>query len=151
MGSEYGLELSTDLKPKQVLCLLADRLELKWVDGKSLRGPALWIDSREVTGIRCDIIKEGFHFRPDVLVVFRLNPNSDEYEEGNRLMLRATMALLEQSRDGVLLFNGEHIVLQRIGGQLMLNADYGGWTDGFCLENEVWLSHETRSLPSPLL
>jgi hypothetical protein len=151
MGLDYGLELATELKPEQLLRVLEEQLGLKWGDEKSLRSPALWIDVVETSSTGHEIIEEAFHFKPDVLVIFRLNAVSDDYEEGNRVMLRATMLLLEHGRDGVLLFNGEHIVLQRIGGQLALNADYGGWTDGFELENEIRFPHEKRSLPSPLL
>jgi len=151
MGLEYGLELSTDLKPAQVLKLLLERLGLKWGNEKSLRGPALWIDAHEKSDMGREIIEEGFHFRPDVIVIFRFDNNSKDYEEGNRVMLRVTMLLLEHGRDGVLLFNGERIILQRLAGQLVLNADYGNWTRGLRLENEIRLPHEKRSLPSPLL
>lgn len=97
------------------------------------------------------MIEEAFHFSPDLGVAFRLNPNSADYVEGRRVLLRVAMLLLEHSRDAVLLFNGEYIVLQRLGGQLVLNADYGDWADGFKLEPEIRLPHEIRSLPSPLL
>ncbi|MCY1075049.1 SitI3 family protein [Archangium lansingense] len=97
------------------------------------------------------MVEESFQFRPDLSVGFRLDPNSDEYEQGNRIMLRATMFLLEYGRDGVLLFNGEHIVLQRLSGHLVLNEDSKNWTDGLQLEDEIRLPHEKRPLPSPLL
>ncbi|WP_257452646.1 SitI3 family protein [Archangium lipolyticum] len=151
MGLEYGLELSTDLGPTQALRLLAERLGLPWGNERSLRGSALWIDLSEPSNTGREIIEEGFHFRPDVLVIFRLDSNSDQYEEGHRVMLRATMLLLEHGRDGVLLFNGERIILQRLAGELVLNADYGNWTKGLQLENEIQLPHEKRPLPSPLL
>ncbi|QRK12960.1 hypothetical protein JQX13_24755 [Archangium violaceum] len=151
MSLEYGLELSTGLKPQELLRLLEAQLALSWGNEKSLRGPALWIDCVEASRAGRESIEEGFHFSPDVLVIFRLDSNSGEYEEGHRVMLRATMLLLEHGQDGVLLFNGEHILLQRIAGQLVLNADARNWTDGLRLENEIRLPHEKRSLPSPLL
>lgn len=151
MALDYGLELATDLKPAQVLRLLAEQLGLRWGDEDSLIGPALWIRAVEKTQVGREIIEEGFHFIPDVFVLFRLSPNSEDYEQGHRVMLRATMLLLGHGRDGVLLFNGEHIILQRIGGQLVLNEDSRNWTDGLRLESEIRLPHEKRSLPSPLL
>ncbi|QRN95666.1 hypothetical protein JRI60_42535 [Archangium violaceum] len=151
MGLDNSLEISTDLSPEQALNLLADRFGLKWGDDKHLIGPSLWVSAIRPSLDGKSIIQEGFHFSPDLSVGFRLSTSEGAYEEGYRLMLRATMLLLEQGRDGVLLFNGEHITLQRIAGQLVLNADAGNWTDGLQLENEIRLPHEKRSLPSPLL
>ncbi|HEX8819450.1 MAG TPA: SitI3 family protein [Archangium sp.] len=151
MGLDNSLELSTDMTPEQALHLMAEWFEFKWGDDKHLIGPALSISAIEPGQGWKSIIQEGFHFSPDLSVGFRLDPNSNDYEEGNRVMLRATMLLLEHGRDGVLLFNGEQITLQRIAGRLVLNADSRNWTDGLQLENEIRLPHEKRSLPSPLL
>ncbi len=139
------------MTPEDALRLMAERFGMTWGDATHLIGPALWISAIEPNQNWKSLIEEGFHFIPELSVGFRLDPNSDDYEEGNRVMLRATMLLLEHSRDGVLLFNGEHITLQRIGGQLVLNADAENWTDGLQLEDEIRLPHEKRSLPSPLL
>jgi hypothetical protein len=151
MGLDSSLELSTDLKPAQVLRLMAERFGLEWGDDAHLRGPAVWVSAIEPNQDFKLMIEEAFHFRPSLSVGFRLDSNSDEYEEGNRVMLRATMLLLEHGRDGVLLFNGEHIVLQRLSGHLVLNEDAKNWTDGLQLENEIRLPHDKRPLPSPLL
>lgn len=151
MGLDYSLKLSTSRQPAELLRLMAERLDLKSWDESHLGGPALWIGATRISDSGRSTIEEGFHFSPDVSVLFRLDSNSDEYEEGYRVMLRATMLLLEHGQDGVLLFNGEHILLQRIAGQLVLNADSRNWTDGLRLENEIRLPHEKRSLPSPLL
>jgi hypothetical protein len=151
MGLDNSLELSTDMRPAQALCLMAERFGLKWGDDTHLLGPAVWVSAIEPSQDFKLMIEEAFHFRPNLSVGFRLDPNSDEYEEGNRIMLRATMLLLEHGRNGVLLFNGEHIILQRISGRLVLNADSGNWTDGLRLENEIRLPHEKRPLPSPFL
>ncbi|XXF78916.1 SitI3 family protein [Myxococcaceae bacterium GXIMD 01537] len=151
MGLDNSLAFSTDLKSAQALRLLATRLGLEWADATHLSGPAVWVSAIEASADLKLMIEEAFHFRPDLSVGFRLDPNSDDYEEGNRVMLRAVMLLLEHGRDGVLLFNGEHIVLQRIGGRLVLNADARNWTDGLQLENEILPPHEKRPLRSPLL
>jgi hypothetical protein len=151
MGLDNSLELSTDMKPAQALRLLAERFGLEWGDDSHLLGPAVWVSAIEPEQDFKLMIEEAFQFRPDLSVGFRLDPNGGEYEEGNRIMLRATMFLLEHGRDGVLLFNGEHIVLQRFGGHLVLNEDSKNWTDGLRLEDEIRLPHEKRPLPSPLL
>ncbi len=151
MGLDNSLELSTDLKPARALRLLAERFGLEWADAAHLLGPAVWVSAIEPDQDFKRMIEEAFHFKPDLSVGFRLDPNSGEYEEGSRIMLRATMLLLEQGRDGVLLFNGEHIVLQRLSECLVLNEDSSNWTEGLRLENEIRLPHEKRPLPSPLL
>jgi len=151
MGLDHSLELSTDMKPAQALRLLAGRFGLEWGADSHLLGPAVWVSAIEPEQDFKLMLEEAFQFRPGLSVGFRLDPNSGEYEEGNRIMLRATMFLLGHGRDGVLLFNGEHIVLQRLGGHLVLNEDSKNWTDGLRLEDEIRLPHEKRSLPSPLL
>lgn len=151
MGLDYSLKLSTDMPPSQALRLMAEHLGLVSWDESHLGGPAIWIGAVGISESGRSLIKEGFHFSPDISVLFRLDPNEDDYEEGNRVMLRAVMLLLEHGGDGVLLFNGERIILQRLAGDLVLNAEYGNWTQGLCLENEIRLPHGKRPLPSPLL
>ncbi|MFY0564120.1 SitI3 family protein [Archangium lansingense] len=148
LGLDYALSLCTDELPAEALDLLANRLELEWVDASRLSGTAIGLTVREPSRDWQAMIKEGFHFTPDLLVLFRIHPDGEGHEQALRLMLRAAQFLLERGRDAVLLFNGEHIILQRFQGQLVLNADYGDWTDGFRLVDEIWLSHEWRSLPS---
>jgi hypothetical protein len=151
MALDYSLELSTHLKPTQALDLLAERLGLQQSDEAHLGGPGIWISAIRQTQLGRSIIEEGFHFSPDLSVGFRLDPNSFDYEKGKRLMLQSTLLLLEQAgKDGVLLFNGENIVLQRMGGKLLLNEDWS-WTDESRLEEEITLPYERRPLPSPLL
>jgi hypothetical protein len=151
MGLDYTLKLATDMRPEQVLHLMAEELGLKWWDSQHLGGPAVWIGAGEISGLGRSLIEEGFHFTPSLSVLFRLSSNSPDYVEGNRIMLRAALLLLQPEREGVLLFNGEIIVMQRLKGELVLNEDFGGWTEGLRLEEEIGLPHEKRSLPSPLL
>ncbi|PTL85469.1 SitI3 family protein [Vitiosangium sp. GDMCC 1.1324] len=150
MAITYSLELATDMTSAQALRLIAEHFGFKWSDDNHLSGPSVSISAIEMTGSWREIMEEGFHFSPELSVGFRIS-NLGNHEEGTRFMLRATMLLLDRSRDGVLLCNGERIILQRLGGQLVLNEDEGCWTDGFRLENEIQLPHEKRSLPSPLL
>lgn len=149
MSLDYYLELSTDLKPAPALRRLAERLGLDWADDTHLSGPGTIISAVEVTpGWWTEGIEEGFHFSPRLTVGFHYN--KEEEEAFNRIMLRATLLLLEQPGDAVLLFNGEVIVLQRLKGQLVFNADYEMWDDTW-LKAEVQQPYEKRSLPSPLL
>jgi hypothetical protein len=151
MGLDHSLALSTDLKPHPALSLLAGRWGLAWADATHLSGPALWVSAIEPGPEFKRMMAEAFQFRPTLSVGFRLNTNHDGYEEANRVMLRATMLLLERGHEGVLLFNGEHIVLQRLKGLLVLNEDARNWTDERRLEEEIHLPHDKRPLVSPLL
>ncbi|MDC0713516.1 SitI3 family protein [Stigmatella sp. ncwal1] len=150
MGLSNGLAIAIELNSTGALRLLAERLRLERADDTHLTGPALWVSAGEPDLNYKLMIQEGFHFTPNLYLGFRLDPGSDDYPQGSRLMLRATLLLLEHGRDGVLLFNGEHIILQRLSGQLVLNEDARNWVDGLQLEGEIRLPHERRSLPSPL-
>jgi hypothetical protein len=96
------------------------------------------------------IIEENFGFRPGLSVGFR-HPSNRDYENFVKTMLRGALPLLDQGRDGVLLFNGEIIVLQRMEGRLVFNADYRLYKDEHWLKDNVPVPFERRSLPSPLL
>jgi hypothetical protein len=60
------------------------------------------------------------------------------------------MELLRQvSGEALLLFNGERIVLQRLGGQLLLNQEFNPWITSFL--PLVTLPYDLKNIPSPLL
>ena len=94
-----------------------------------------------------------FGFAPTVDVWFRINSRQDE-EMGKQTLLRAVALLLDRfPGDAVLLFNGEHVVLQRLGGSLSFNNNFSKllsyWPKSeLAVES---LSYEWRSLTSPLL
>ncbi len=98
---------------------------------------------------RC-IMEEGFGFRPNLIVLFRF-PSNHDYTNFVQTMLQGTLLMLNHGQDGVLLFNGEIIVLQRIGGQLVFNADYLLHADERWLERIIPVPFVRRSLPSPFL
>lgn len=155
MALEYELALSTRMTPTQVLEMLSRQLGeliLRW-NGKNsdyLWGPTININVSEPIRSTPAIIKEGFGFLPTLMVGFRFTTNTD-YDVFRQSMLQATMLLLEQSQDAVLLFNYEIIVLQRLGGKLTFNADYHVFDDDTWLRSRLTLPYERRSLPSPLL
>jgi hypothetical protein len=151
MSATYDLEISTDLTPAQVRALLALRFKLKWWDETHLGGPATWISIGGRDSLGQDIMEESFGFRPTVSISFDPDTFSDEHDEGLRLQIRAAIFLLDHCRDAMLLFNGEVIVLQRLGGKLILNEDWNIWTEDLMLEGEITVPHEIRPLPSPIL
>ncbi len=152
MATEYSLELATELKPTQVLQLLADELTFEWADATHLLGPGLWVSVIEKGEVGQEIIEESFGFRPTIVVGFRLQPETSEDEKAARqMLLRATMFLLRKAPgDAILLLNGEHTRLQRMDGHLVLNSEWGELAS-YSLFSEVTLPYKMRNLPSPLL
>ena len=152
MGLDYSLKLSTTMKPAQAFGLLAEHFEeLQWGDENAyLFGPDITITVVDMDKESRSIMEEGFGFRPDLSVGFRF-PSNQDYEKFAQILLEGALLLLEHGQDGVLLFNGELIVLQRIWGQLVFNADYRIYDDEHWLEDRVSVPFERRSLPSPLL
>jgi hypothetical protein len=154
MALEYELALSTRMTPAQVLGMLSKQLgglTLLW-NGKNsdyLWGPTININVNEPIRSMPDTIKEGFGFPPTLMVGFRFTNNTD-YDVSRQLMFQATMLLLEQAQDAVLLFNYEFIVMQRLGGRLTFNSDSHLWDDEW-LKTRFTLPYERRPLPSPLL
>ena len=154
MATEYELDMATDLKTSQALELLSRHiggLTLTW-NGKNsdyLLGSTIEIDISEPFKSWQETITEGFDFIPTLLVGFRFKTNTD-FDAFSKIMLQATMRLLEHAEDAVLLFNYEIIVLQRLGGKLVFNSDYQLWDDDW-LRSRLALPFERRPLPSPLL
>jgi hypothetical protein len=95
-------------------------------------------------------MEEGFGFRPNLIVLFRF-PSNHDHDKFAQTMLQGALLLLDHGRDGVLLFNGEIIALQRFGGKLVLNADHHLWDDDEWLKSGGAVAFERRPLPSPLL
>ncbi|MEA5567632.1 SitI3 family protein [Anabaena sp. UHCC 0399] len=138
MALSYGLELETDLSPKQVLHILAQKLDLKWQQ-ETLHGSGVMINSHIEDEDNQLLFAEKLGYNPSVFVGFRVNPNQD-FEEGMRTMIRACMNLLTQIKgNAVLLFNYETIVFQRINHELIFNQEM----------REPWIDAEMTNLNTP--
>ncbi|HYO56740.1 SitI3 family protein [Archangium sp.] len=149
MALDYDLHLSTSMKPAQALEKLAGQLTgLAWSEDRfSLFDTTVSICAIEN---RSESIKEAFHFNPTLLVGFRRLFDAD-WDRFRQVLLDATLLLLDEAQDAVLLFNGERIELQRLGGQLAFNAESGYWRDKDWLKSRLTLPFDWRPLPSPLL
>ncbi len=154
MATEYEFDMATDLEASQALELLSRRiggLTLTW-NGKNtdyLLGSTIEIDINAPLKSWQETITEGFGFAPTLSVGFRFKTNTD-FDAFSKIMLQATMLLLEYAGDAVLLFNYEIIVLQRIDGKLVFNSQYHLRDDDW-LKSSLPLPFERRPLPSPLL
>lgn len=160
MASEFVLHIVTELEPDDALHLISRNLELEEIkddedededEGKIyVKGPGVLVSAVAASSRRKSLIEEIFGFRPDITVWFRIQPK-ENYSKGKDTILRATMVLLKEAQgDAVLLFNGEEIVLQRIGGKLVYNKGFSDW-DLSQLDRVSAFEYEVRDLKSPLL
>ena len=152
MGLDYSLMLSTCLERARALGLIAEHIQgLQWGEENAfLFGTDIIVTVIEPDVEAQSIVEEGFGFRPSLSVGFRFPSNHDN-ERFAQAMLRGALLLLEHGGDGVLLFNGEIIVLRRIGEQLVFNADYKPYGDERWLKGKVSVPFERWSIPSPFL
>jgi hypothetical protein len=152
VGLDYSLKLATDMNRVQALGLLEERIQglQSSEEDAFLCGSDIIVAVVEMGRGSQSLMEEGFGFRPNLSVLFRF-PSNHNYSNFVQTMLRGALLLLEHGRDGVLLFNGEIIVLQRIGGQLVFNADYRLHADERWVESMVPVPFVRRSLPSPFL
>jgi len=150
MSLDYDLHLSTRMNPARAMEKLVGQISgLEWSeDGFSLFDTSVSICALE-SGNQ-EFIKDAFHFIPTLIVGFHRAHDAD-WDRFRRVLLDASLLLLEEAEDAVLLFNGERIELQRFGGQLVFNAESGYWRDENWLKSTLTVPFECRPLPSPLL
>lgn len=151
MALEYQFVFLTESRIPTLLETVRQRCGLVWSEDHTfLTGPGV-----QVSGLVCsrswqETMQEAFGFRPEAELYFRLARGLEEQREGYRVMLEVvTRWLQEEAGQGVLLFNGETILLQRLGTELTLNSDWQTWhKEG---REKMTLPHTMQSLPSPLL
>jgi hypothetical protein len=147
MSAEYQLYLATIIEPLQALQMVSQGFELEWVDepnGPCLFGSGMLVWANHPIEFK-SIIEEEFGFVPNITIWFRLNWDAD-FEKADRITIRVTIELLRQSSEDAVLLNGDSTVLQRLGGNLLLNDAFNPWITE--LLPEVTLPYEIRNLPS---
>lgn len=151
MALEYQLVLSTGSNIASLLETLSQRSGLVWsADHTFLDGIGVQVSGIAFSRSRQATIEEGFGFRPEAQLFFRMASGPEERRVGYQTMLEVVSEVLRQELgQAVLLFNGETILLQRLAGELILNKDWQPW------QNEslelITLPYKVQSLPSPLL
>jgi len=149
MAIEYALDLDSRMRKSQAFELISKRLGANISsDGHFAHGTDILIGGSDIeVGLRTEMHEEYFNFVPSLGFTFRRQQDVD-VENFYRLMLRASMMMLEYADDAVLLFDTV-IVFQRLGGRLTFNTDYQlivGETDRL-LREEVHVPYERRSIP----
>jgi hypothetical protein len=150
MALSYYLELEVGLKPQQALQIVANACPFQWQDN-NLVGLGIQIRAFEEKDEENQALTEQFFgFVHSLVVSFRISSNQD-IEQAERLMIRATLALLQKTTgDAVLLFNYENIVLQRIKNQLVFNQDFWDPWKADEIKNAL-IPYSLKVLSSPLL
>lgn len=152
MAIEYDLYGSADVTTDEIVLFLAGVLEARVEDGTIRR------DGLEVTAYRAEPGEEAsatrlFGFTHRVTATFRLSNRStpEEREHNTAVMTDAVLQFLDRyAGSGVLLFNGEEVVLQKLDGPVSLNSDWEEWSESEELSALIG-EREFRSLPQPLL
>lgn len=151
MALEYQLVISTDSSIKSLREVVHQHSSLVWsADHTFLTGTGVQVSGIASSRSRQATIEEGFGFRPEAQLFFRMASDPEERRVGYHVMLEVVADFLQrEAGQAVLLFNGETILLQRLGGELTLNRDWQPWqNEGLDL---ITLPYKVQSLPSPLL
>jgi hypothetical protein len=146
---DYDLDLVTNLDSNEALTLFADKLDFEWCDDNRLIGIGVIVTSfstSNLSELSQSMFEELYGFTSNICVSFRLDKFAD-YNRGYQLMMEAVTLLLSQDEgDGVLVFNSEITILQRIGGELVVDSKWNS-----SISNELRLPHQMLPLASPLL
>lgn len=151
MALEYQLILSTESSIASLLETISQRSGLAWsADHTFLAGIGVQVSGIASSRSRQSTIEEGFGFRPEAQLFFRMASDPEERRVGYRTMLEVIVGVLQQEAgQAVLLFNGETILLQRLTEELTLNRDWQPWQNNSL--DLMTLPYKMQSLPSPLL
>jgi hypothetical protein len=153
MATEYTLYSAAELSTDELLAFLAGAVDgsvtpYGYVDREGLQVSALAEPESEQAEMA-----EVFGFTHRVTAIFRFdNLAPPEVKETDTvLMIGATLQLFRKYRaDGVLLLNGEEVVVQRLNGEVSLNGD---WEDFAEIEGlkQIATMYPLRTVPQPLL
>jgi len=151
MALEYTFRGAADITTEEFLAFLAQTMNAP-ISHDYVRG-----DGLQVTAYRVDPGEEAasveeFGFPHRVTATFRFaNLAPTQLRDQNTvLMIRTVLAFFDRyPGSGVLLFNGERVVLQKLDGDVELDSD---WED-FSLDGmaEVIAGLSQRPLPQPFL
>jgi len=160
MAVEYRLYSAADLSGDALASFMADALGGTVIDDSPDHGGLRRVvrDGLDVTAYRVIPGDEAyaagvFNFPHRITAAFRFSNRASEQVRAVNvvLMVRAVLSLFDAyPGDGVLLFNGEEVVLQKLSGQVSLNSDWEEWADIPELR-PLGEGRDIRPLPQPLL
>ncbi|MFG1953049.1 SitI3 family protein [Micromonospora sp. NPDC048830] len=154
MADEFDFHASTTAHPEHLAQFLARALDAETVTPRFLRRDRMHVDLiRLEDPADQDPIAPLLGFTHRVTVTYRLLPSSDEgaYYADVRAMVDSVLGILDHfGGDGVLLFNGEHMLIEALNGYVVFDSEWDDFRDVPELA-EVARRHELRRLAQPLL
>lgn len=128
MAITYTLDTASSLDSIEVSALLARLPDFTRTDeGMIAPDVQIWIDTP--TPLSASIVEEAFEFLPRLQIYFRLDNLGDGPAAVDRVLMATATLLRETQADTSLLMNGEHVILTRLHGRLLLNSIPRLWTD----------------------
>lgn len=153
MSADYNFDIKTPLSPKQVLEVAAKGVGTEvpeQLEPYAFRVLGAFAVASEVSELGRKLLLEEYGFAPTVGVTFEYYPSKDK-EGGRHAISQGVAAMLREVKgDAVLFYNGEETMLQRIGGNLLLDK---AWSERGWLAAELsaaGLKYEVQELASPL-
>jgi hypothetical protein len=150
---EYDFLGAAEMSTEDMLAFMADAVGGVVTDYGYVQGDGLQVTAYRVTSGDEASAALRFGFVHRVTATFRFaNLASEEQNERNEeLMITSVARFLETYPGaGVLLFNHEEVVLQRLDAGIVLNSDWEGWADLPGLDG-LTRRLPSRALPQPLL
>ena len=153
MAIEYDLSSDADIDGADLVAFFETAVE-----GKTGQDGTVFRDGMSVTARRVpdgdeDSTSQLFGFDERSRATFRFHNLAPEAtrEHNKAVMVRAVLAFFERFECcGVLLFNGEVAVVQRLSGGTVITDDWREWLDGDEVAALV-AAHQVGRLPQPLL
>jgi hypothetical protein len=150
MALEYVLCAAADITTEEFVAFLAEALNASVHDNDVRRDGLMVIAYRETPGEEYSPHTIGFTHRVTATFRFSNLAHTRLRDENTVLMVRAVLAFLGRyPGSGVLLFNGERVVLQKLDGPVELDSGWEDWSlDGMA---KVIAGLPQHPLPQPLL
>jgi hypothetical protein len=154
MADEFDFHCSAPADLRELAHFLVHSLGAEVVTPQFLRRDGLHVDLVPVEDpAEQDPIAHLAGFAHRVTIVYRLLPSEDErrYHANVRAMIDSVLGTLTSfGGDGVLLFNGEHVLIEALAGHIAFDAEWSDFQDVPELA-AVARRYELRKLAQPLL
>lgn len=150
MAVEYELRWRPALPPERATALLAELLDRPEVDGRTIRGRALEVTVSSLGALTREVTDECWGLPAEMGATFRLENNAPEEDYFGAVRdsaLAAVRLAYDHDLDAVFLFNGESLLMSRLGGVLSV---YTGWSHWEGLDILPALPGPFERVPGPL-
>jgi hypothetical protein len=154
MADEFDFHGSAAVEPQQLADFLMPLLGAEMADSRFLRRDRLHVSLLPMESTEeQDPIASLLGFTHRITVTFRFFPSEDQklYHGNIRAMIEAVLAVLSHfGGDGVLMFNGEYMLIEGLDGSVTFDSEWDGLRE---VPELATIAHRygLRRLPQPLL